>query len=124
MKRAYLENPRTLEHHDLTALVEEHREVTIGRSEKNIIQLSNGVLPHREKRDTETGSETQDPLATVSARHATFTCVQGLIYIKDLESTNGTFVNGFKIPVRMGYHLSHGARIRLGDFLLDYKEVS
>lgn len=50
MARAFLENVRTQGHHDLTDLIEKHREVTIGRSEKNIIQLSNGVLPQREKK--------------------------------------------------------------------------
>mgnify|MGYP001575280476 CR=1 FL=1 len=76
------------------------------------------------KRDTKTGLETQDHLATVSARHATFTCVKEHIYIKDLDSTNGTFLNGFKIPSRVIYLLSYGDAIRLGSYPLVYREVN
>lgn len=55
---------------------------------------------------------------TVSRRHAEFRLENGHWTIRDLNSANGTYVNGVRIqqPVR----LKHGDQIRLGSSLLVY----
>jgi two-component system, cell cycle response regulator len=47
----------------------------------------------------------------VSRRHATVTLHEGIVVLKDLESTNGTFVNGEPIRSKA---LAHGDRIQVG----------
>lgn len=47
----------------------------------------------------------------ISARHARLTCEQGIYSIEDLESTNGTYVNGERIRSQI---LTDGAEIALG----------
>ena len=55
---------------------------------------------------------------TVSRRHAEMTCTDGIWRIRDLNSANGTFVNGQRIstPTR----LKSGDQIKLGSTLLMY----
>ena len=50
---------------------------------------------------------------TVSRHHARVTETQYGFVLRDLDSTNGTYVNGRKIPP-VGYLLSSGDKIRLG----------
>ncbi len=68
------------------------RSVTIGSAEDNDL-----VLPHR----------------TVSAHHASIRQTAGSCYIRDLGSTNGTFLNGQRIeveqPLRPGDEVRFGA---------------
>ena len=60
--------------------------------------------------------------ATVSGRHAEIR-PDGLGYsIVDLGSTNGTFVNGQRLPIDLPRVLRSGDTIRVGSFTLTYKE--
>jgi pSer/pThr/pTyr-binding forkhead associated (FHA) protein len=54
------------------------------------------------------------PYAGVSRRHAEIRHQGGEWLIVDLESTNGTFVNGVRIPAYEPHPLRDGDRIRLG----------
>jgi hypothetical protein len=55
-----------------------------------------------------------------SGRHAQFTRHGGLLYVEDMGSTNGTFVNGRKTvgatPLR------HGDTVRIGSTIFRYEE--
>lgn len=63
------------------------------------------------------GSSVIDP--QVSRRHARFTSVQGGALVEDLESSNGTFVNGTRVfapaPLR------HGDQIQIGLSVLELR---
>jgi len=48
----------------------------------------------------------------VSRFHATLTVESGAVWIRDLDSSNGTFVNGHRITSRA---LSNGDSILIGD---------
>jgi pSer/pThr/pTyr-binding forkhead associated (FHA) protein len=52
------------------------------------------------------------PLAFVSRRHCCFTLKDEQLYVQDLESHNGTFVNGQKIEKPVLLH--HGDELSLG----------
>jgi transcriptional regulator with GAF, ATPase, and Fis domain len=73
------------------ALVDE--EISIGRDRRNLIRLDS---------------------MSVSRRHCSIRSEGGRLKICDLESRNGTFVNG--IPVKERF-LDHGDQIRVGDSL-------
>ncbi len=53
------------------------------------------------------------PLATVSSKHATLSHIGGKWLLSDLESTNGTLVNGEVIERKF---LNHGDKIHFGGF--------
>lgn len=53
-----------------------------------------------------------------SARHASIRVKEDKIFITDLDSSNGTFVNGIQIN---RLELDDGAEIRLGDTVLKFK---
>ncbi len=59
---------------------------------------------------------------TISRRHAELTPDDGKWYIKDLDSTNGTFVNGLRVDGRRVL-LKHGDQIRTGSTLLMFGEA-
>lgn len=67
-------------------------------------------------RDSDNGIAIADPF--LSGRHATFMSQDGSYLLKDLDSTNGTFVNGEKLA-DMPVTLKDGDRIHIGqlDFL-------
>ena len=52
----------------------------------------------------------------VSSRHASVTLVGDLWVLRDLGSTNGTFVNGRQVPSRGKAMVGHGDRLRFGSF--------
>ena len=54
------------------------------------------------------------PSPMVSRYHARIVCASGRSVIQDLQSTNGTFVNGSRIP--QSSELSQGDRIQFGSF--------
>ena len=56
------------------------------------------------------------PSETVSARHARFSYHHGQWWIEDLNSTNGTFLNGE--PVQIAVVVAPGDRIRCGEVIL------
>jgi transcriptional regulator with GAF, ATPase, and Fis domain len=55
------------------------------------------------------------PDRLISRRHCAVTLVNGRYQLRDLGSSNGTFVNGIPVQERT---LEHGDRIRLGDSVL------
>jgi pSer/pThr/pTyr-binding forkhead associated (FHA) protein len=54
----------------------------------------------------------------VSRRHATFIRNQGTLHVIDLNSVNGTSVNGNRLQSDVPYPLHHGDQLKLGDLSL------
>ncbi|MCK6578416.1 MAG: FHA domain-containing protein [Anaerolineae bacterium] len=54
----------------------------------------------------------------VSRRHAVFTLHEGELYVEDLNSTNGTRINGFRIAPLRNYRLRNGDEIEFGTIRL------
>jgi pSer/pThr/pTyr-binding forkhead associated (FHA) protein len=52
------------------------------------------------------------PLGFISRRHCRFVCQGDEVLVRDLESLNGTFVNGNPTPVLTPIY--HGDEVRLG----------
>ena len=65
----------------------------------------------------EAGSDIQLPEGSVSSRHAQLERIGGSWRLADLQSTNGTFVNGRRID---SVELKPGDRIRFGDVGVNY----
>ncbi|KAL8151610.1 hypothetical protein V2J09_021418 [Rumex salicifolius] len=55
------------------------------------------------------------PVATVSGVHARFDKRQGNLYVTDLNSTNGTYVNERKLNPGQEFPVPPGSRITFGD---------
>ncbi|MES2758298.1 MAG: FHA domain-containing protein [Pseudomonadota bacterium] len=53
----------------------------------------------------------------VSSRHAAVTSIDGLATLEDLDSSNGTFVNGLRIGRKV---LSDGDRVTIGNVQIDF----
>ena len=49
----------------------------------------------------------------VSRKHAVLRWDGARLFVMDVESRNGTFVNGQRLPVRHEYELRHGQTLRL-----------
>ncbi len=52
---------------------------------------------------------------SLSRRHARLVIVEGRLAIEDLASTNGTIVDGMRLPVNQPRPLRHGAQIVMGE---------
>lgn len=52
----------------------------------------------------------------VSRYHAVIVAVKGILYLRDLNSINGTFLNGYKLMPITSYPLHNGDIIVLGEF--------
>ena len=69
-----------------------------------------GLAPFEVGRDSESGLVLPDP--EVSRRHARLESRDGIIFVRDLESSNGTFLNGERvrepIEVRVGDEIDMG----------------
>lgn len=61
---------------------------------------------------------------TISRRHIIFTYENGNIYIEDLGSANGTFVNGKKISSKQIVNCKDKIRIGGTEFLIDIKSIN
>jgi pSer/pThr/pTyr-binding forkhead associated (FHA) protein len=61
---------------------------------------------------------------TVSRRHAKLTPTQETLILEDLESVNGTLVDGRRIPAKEGFPAPEGVRIQLGNTVLSLKRTS
>lgn len=59
------------------------------------------------------GSQYLQSYKTVSRRHARFTKEMGKWYVEDLESTNGTYLNGERLVPGRKYEISNGSMITL-----------
>jgi pSer/pThr/pTyr-binding forkhead associated (FHA) protein len=54
----------------------------------------------------------------VSRHHAQFTVKDETLYIEDLESTNGTRINGYELQPHKPYRITQSDEIELGDLRL------
>jgi len=54
----------------------------------------------------------------ISRRHAALVYYHGATHLVDLNSVNGTFVNGIRLGPETAYELLHGDTIRLGNLSL------
>lgn len=57
----------------------------------------------------------------VSRMHAVFSCRDGAIYLEDLESTNGTRINGMTLIPNQPYLLRDGDELEFGSARLTLK---
>ena len=57
------------------------------------------------------------PIISISRHHARITCQNGSYYLEDNESSNGTYLDGKRIPTNTPQLLRHAATIRIGDNL-------
>jgi class 3 adenylate cyclase len=62
-----------------------------------------------------------DDARTVSRKHARIDCREGTVYVSDLGSTNGTYVNGQRLPALEEHRLAAGERVRFGRIELVYQ---
>jgi hypothetical protein len=96
-------------------------EVVLGISERGAHRTHAGLAPLEIGRDAEASLVLSDP--EVSRRHARLEPVDGIIFLCDLESSNGTFLNGSRvtspIEVRVGDEIDVGAtRLTVEDLKL------
>jgi len=73
----------------------------IGRSERNDVRLDDG---------------------SVSALHATLMLKQGTWYVVDLQSANGTYVDGYRVAGERA--LPDGATLRIGDVAMRFRRLT
>jgi serine phosphatase RsbU (regulator of sigma subunit) len=66
----------------------------------------------------ELGSTVHLPAKAVSRRHALITCHDGAYLVEDLDSSNGTFLNGKRIHVRAATPLTERDTLQIGPYLL------
>jgi len=83
--------------------------VLTGRNTGAVFDLKAGVS------DMGRGSDVDIPLADagLSRRHARIIVSEGVYTLEDLDSTNGTFLNGLKLTGRVT--MESGARIQIGE---------
>jgi predicted component of type VI protein secretion system len=62
----------------------------------------------------------------VSRRHCEFTVDDGIVYVRDLGSTNGTHLEGTPVPNDRPLRVPPGALVRVGSigFLVDYDHLA
>ncbi len=92
--------------------IERQGAVTLSLDERVVIGRSDG---------DDTGADLGLDLAAyggdktgVSRRHAVFSWRDEAVWIEDLDSTNGTRINGLKLTPNHPYHLHDGDEIELG----------
>ena len=67
-----------------------------------------------------TGVSLKLQFRTVSGRHAALWIDDGALWLRDLGSTNGTYVNGVRLKPENEYPLSHGNIISLGKLKIQF----
>lgn len=83
-----------------------------GNEEKSIVQMENGEkILGRDKNAADMVVSDR----SVSRRHAALCEQDGSVFIEDLSSTNGTFVNDIRIPENKRWKLRKGDILRIGD---------
>ncbi len=60
--------------------------------------------------------------STISRNHARILKQGGKFFIQDIESANGTYVNGMRLGVNKPFQLKHGDHIRTGHTVLVFSE--
>ncbi len=92
--------------------------IFIGIDERGAHRSYEGLAPFEVGRDKEVALALAD--SEVSRRHARFDVRDGIVFVRDLESRNGTFLNGRRvsepIEVRVGDEIDVGTtRLRVED---------
>jgi len=92
--------------------------IFLGLDERGAHRVYDGLVPFDIGRTKEAGLVLDDP--EVSRRHARFELRDGIVFLRDLESSNGTFLNGRKvtepIEIRVGDEIDVGrTRVRVED---------
>ena len=59
----------------------------------------------------------------VSRRHARISIMDEAVYVEDLESANGTFINGQRVQARTPYRLQHSDELRFGSLTLRIEQL-
>ncbi|MHB1293979.1 MAG: protein kinase domain-containing protein [Anaerolineae bacterium] len=85
------------------------------RSEQSLIGRHGGTLP------VDLDLDFYDPEGFVSRNHARVTVQQRRYHLEDLESANGTYVNGQRIAPNTPILLRNGDRIRMGRVVLRFQ---
>ncbi len=62
--------------------------------------------------------------AGVSRRHAVLFAAEGNLYIRDLDSTNGTRINGYDLEPNQTYRLREGDRLEFGHLNVKFHVAS
>jgi class 3 adenylate cyclase len=89
--------------------VPQERLLSLNSAEGRVIRISNGDVVGR----TAVGREFLEIHEEISRRHAEFILSEGNWFVVDLNSSNGTFLDGKQIPPRERFPLRDGQRIRL-----------
>jgi FHA domain len=92
--------------------------IFVAIDERGAHRTYDGLAPFEIGRDKDAGLALAD--AEVSRRHARFELRDGIVFIRDLESRNGTFLNGRRITepieLRVGDEIDVGTtRLRVED---------
>lgn len=91
-------------------------------SEGDVMRRFEVSDPVRLGRDPKTCSVAQPTDPSVSRSHALLSHIGGRWWVKDLESRNGTLVNGLAVSTPIGAALQDGDRLALGDWNLTFTE--
>jgi pSer/pThr/pTyr-binding forkhead associated (FHA) protein len=59
----------------------------------------------------------------MSRNHAALTYHDDALYVEDMNSTNGTRINGFTIPPERSYRLRNGDELEFGSFRVSVRVV-
>ncbi len=81
-----------------------------GRSETQTIRLGNGLTVV----GRQDGCQLQIRSSQVSRKHCELSEKDGVLIVKDLGSSNGTFINGEPVPPRQPTAVENGDEVRLG----------
>jgi pSer/pThr/pTyr-binding forkhead associated (FHA) protein len=84
------------------------------------LTVSEGHPPRVIGRSSEADVALNDP--EISRRHATFQAARGILYLTDLGSRNGTFLNGKKLGTQ-GIEVKIGDHIDVGNTRLEVADV-
>uniref|UniRef100_A0A832MPQ8 FHA domain-containing protein n=1 Tax=Pseudothermotoga hypogea TaxID=57487 RepID=A0A832MPQ8_9THEM len=93
-------------------------ETLVLKNEKITITVLSGEVVGRKGK----GAEHLASYMTVSRRHARFTKENGVWYVEDLKSTNGTYVNGIKIEQK--HPLKDGDTVSLSTLVSFVVEIN
>jgi pSer/pThr/pTyr-binding forkhead associated (FHA) protein len=115
--------PPPLTQEELETAVTPHHITIVIPSSRRRLQLELHDVINVGRADTESTPEldlSQDDGAEkgVSRLHARIKSVKKGIVLIDLESTNGTTLNTYRLPPNQPYPLKNGDEIRFGDLLL------
>lgn len=83
--------------------------ITLASPDGRIVQVRGGDVVGR----TAVGKEVLEIHEEISRRHAQFVMSDGMWFVIDLGSSNGTFLDGQRLPPREKVRISNGQRIKI-----------